>query len=110
MRQKFKMIRDERKKILKIREYAVVEKNLQNVATIHLREENFSLLYEEIYESAIIEGAISSEGNLIRKLRTENFFPAARYAVSIAKAVVDLYESKDARQSELFFDDKTRPV
>jgi hypothetical protein len=110
MRQKFQMIRDERKNILKIREYAVVNKNLQNVATTHLREENFSLLYEEIYESALIKDTISRDGNLIRELRTMNFFPVARYAVSIAKAVVDLYESKDARQSELFFDDKTRPV
>jgi len=110
MRQKFQMIRDGKKNILKIREYAVIEKNLHNVATANLREENFFLMCEEIYDSGIIEDAISSSGNLIPKLRTENFFPVARYAVSIAKAVVDLYESKDARQSELFFDDKTRPV
>jgi len=110
MRQKFQMIRDERKNILKIREYAVIEKNLQNVATIHLREENFSLLYEEIYESAIIKDTISRDGNLIRELRTMNFFPIARYAGKIAAAVVDLYGSKDERQAELFFDDKTRAV
>lgn len=110
MRQKFQMIRDERKKILTIREYAVIQKNLQNVATIHLREENFSLLCEEIYESALIEKAIASEGNLVRKLRTENFFPIDRYAVRIAKAVTDLYKSRNSRESELFFDDKARPI
>lgn len=110
MRQKFQMIRDERKNILKIREYAVIEKNLQNVATIHLREENFFLLCEEIYESTVIEDTISREGNLISKLRTENFFPIAHYAVKIAKAVTDLYESKDANQAVLFFDDKAAPI
>ena len=110
MRQKFQVIRDDRKKVLRIREYAVVDKNLRNVATAHLREENFSLLYEEIYESAMIQRMISGTGNLARDLRTENFFPIARYALKIAEAVSDLYASKKTRQRDLFFDDKTGAV
>lgn len=108
MRQKFQVIRDDRKSVLRIREYAVVDKNLHNVATALLREENFSLLYEEIYESSFIRKKISNTGNLARDLRTENFFPISRYAVKIAEAVMDLYGQKGApRQTVLFFDDKT---
>jgi len=105
MRQKYQMIRDDAEKILKIREYAIIDKNLKNVATANLREMDFFLLYEEIYDSSIIESAIANNGNLIQALRTVNFFPAANYAAELADAVVDLYDSDKEGQSELFFDD-----
>ncbi|MEZ4578457.1 MAG: hypothetical protein R2875_10710 [Desulfobacterales bacterium] len=41
--------------MLKIREYAVVDKNLKNVATAHLRADDFSLIYEETYANDAIE-------------------------------------------------------
>jgi len=105
MRQKYLMIRDDNENILKIREYAVIDKNLKNVATSNLREDNFFLLYEEIYDSSIIENVIASKEKLIQVLRTINFFPSVSYAVKIAEAVMNLYDSNDGCQAELFFDD-----
>ncbi len=108
MRQKYQMIRDDAENILKIREYAVIDKNLRNVATHNLREENFSLLYEETYDSSTIEHVIASEENLVQALRTVNFFPAGGYAEELAEAVIGLYDSENKSQTELFFDDKNR--
>ncbi len=110
MRQKYQMIRDDAENILKIREYAVIDKNLKNVATSNLREIDFFLLYEEIYDSSIIESAIAGAGNLIQALRTVNFFPVGSYAAELAQAVMGLYESEDGSQAELFFDDATPTV
>ena len=110
MRQKYQMIRDDAENILKIREYAIIDKNLKNVATSNLRETDFFLLYEEIYDSSFIESAIAGEKNLIQALRTDNFFPAANYAAELADAVMSLYNSEDGIQSELFFDDATPTV
>lgn len=105
MRQKYQMIRDDVGKILKIREYAIIDKNLKNVSTSNLREMDFFLLYEETYDSSMIESAIAGEGDLIQTLRTVNFFPAANYAAELADAVEGLYGSKKQGQTELFFDD-----
>lgn len=105
MRQKYQMIRNDSENTLKIREYAIVDKNLKNVATSNLREMDFFLIYEEIYDSAIIKSAIDGEESLIQALRTVNFFPAANYAAELADAVTGLYGSKNKRQAELFFDD-----
>jgi len=105
MRQKYQVIRDDVGKILTIREYAIVDKNLRNVATSNLREMDFFLLYEETYASSIIENAISGDVDLVRTLRTVNFFPTAEYAVELAEAVAGLYKAKGEGQSELFFDD-----
>jgi hypothetical protein len=110
MRQKYQMIRDDAGNMLKIREYAVIDKNLKNVTTFNLRETDFFLLYEEIYDSSIIKSTIAGAENLIQTLRTANFFPAANYAADLAEAVTGLYESKDERQAELFFDDKIPTV
>jgi hypothetical protein len=108
MRQKYQMIRDNAGKILRIREYAIIDKNLKNVSTSNLREMDFFLLYEETYDSSMIESAIAGESDLIKTLRTVNFFPSANYAAELADAVIRLYdspESADECQSELFFDD-----
>lgn len=105
MRQKYLMIRDDSKNTLKIREYAVIDKNLKNVATSNLREENFFLMYEEIYDSSVIENAIAGDENLIQALRTVNFFPTGNYAAELAEAVQGLYNAEKDCQAELFFDD-----
>ncbi|MBC2716335.1 MAG: hypothetical protein HF978_13585 [Desulfobacteraceae bacterium] len=110
MRQKYQMIRDDAENILKIREYAIIDKNLKNVATSNLRETDFFLLYEEIYDSSFIESAIAGEENLIQALRTVNFFPVGDYAAELAEAVMDLYDSEEQCQTELFFDDATPTV
>ncbi len=107
MRQKYQMIRDDVGKILKIREYAIIDKNLKNVSTSNLREMDFFLLYEETYDRSMIESAIAGDGDgdLVEALRTVNFFPAANYAAELADAVEGLYGAKKQGQIELFFDD-----
>lgn len=110
MRQKYQMIRDDVGKILKIREYAIIDKNLKNVLTSNLREMDFFLLYEETYDSSMIESAIAGDGDLIQTLRTVNFFPAANYAAELADAVEGLYGSGKQGQTELFFDDSAPAV
>jgi len=105
MRQKYQMIKDDVGKILKIREYAVIDKNLKNVATSNLREMDFFLLHEEIYDSSMIESAIANQADLVQALRTVNFFPAGNYAAELADAVVVLYDSDKDCRSEIFFDD-----
>ncbi len=105
MRQKYQMIRDDVGKILKIREYAIIDKNLKNVSTSNLREMDFFLLYEETYDRSMIENAIAGDGDLVGALRTVNFFPAANYAAELAEAVALLYDSDKESQSEVFFDD-----
>ena len=105
MRQKYQMIRDDVENILKIREYAIIDKDLKNVATANLREMDFFLLYEETYDRSFIKSAIAGEKNLIQALRTVNFFPVANYAAELAEAVMGLYDSGKECQTELFFDD-----
>ncbi|MEZ4551732.1 MAG: hypothetical protein R2874_15000 [Desulfobacterales bacterium] len=105
MRQKYLIIRDSNQKVLKIREYAVVDKNLKNVATAHLRADDFSLIYEETYANDAIESAIAADEDLILTLRTENFFPAFHYAAELAEAVTALYDAQIEDRKELFFDD-----
>lgn len=105
MRQKYLMIRDDDENILKIREYAVIDKNLKNVSTANLRDVDFSLLYEETYDGDIIENAIAGTDDLIGTLRTANFFPALNYAAELAEAVMALYDAEGEDQKEIFFDD-----
>jgi len=105
MRQKYLMIRDNKKKVLKIREYAVVDKNLKNVATANLRASDFCLIYEETYANDAIESAIAADEDLILTLRTVNFFPAFHYAAELALAVTALYDAREDGRKELFFDD-----
>ena len=106
MRQKYIISRDDSQEKLKISEYAVVEKDLKKVASEQLRQDNFSFLCQETYESKLIRGAIS-KGNaaLVATLRTNNIFPISPYASKIAETVRDLYDLSEDGSVELFFDD-----
>lgn len=110
MRQKFLLIRDDIENVLIIREYAIIDKNLKNVATPNLRKDDFFLLYEEVYDSSMIESVIARDENLIQALRTVNFFPVGNHAVELADAVMELYDSEDECELELYFDDMTPTV
>jgi hypothetical protein len=106
MRQKYVISRDDDKKKLKIREYAILDKNLKKVASAVLQEESFSFLCEETYDSELIVSSITSGINaLISALRTHNIFPIAPYAAKIAESVMGLYNSSEDGSVELFFDD-----
>jgi hypothetical protein len=107
MRQKYLVIQDGKKKLLKIREYAVIDKDLKKVAATMLCDDDFSLLCEETYEEKLINASISDGlPSLIMTLRTHNFFPIEPYAAKIAESVMALYDKKNKETSvELFFDD-----
>jgi hypothetical protein len=106
MRQKYVISRDDTKNKLKIREYAVIDKNLKKVASSILQKANFSFLCEETYESEIIVSSISKGMNtLVAILRTHNIFPIEPYVTKIAESVMALYNSSEDGSVELFFDD-----
>lgn len=106
MRQKYVISRDDTKNKLKIREYAILDKNLNQVASSMLQKENFSFLCEETYENEIIVSSISKGMNaLVAILRTDNIFPIDLYATKIAGSVMALYNSSGNGSVELFFDD-----
>ncbi|NNG00411.1 MAG: hypothetical protein HKM93_13575 [Desulfobacteraceae bacterium] len=106
MRQKYVISRDAAKKKLKIREYAIVDKNLKKVASSMLKTGSFTFLCEETYESDLIMSSISKGlSDLVSSLRTQNIFPIKPYATKIAESVMALYDSSDEDTVELFFDD-----
>jgi hypothetical protein len=106
MRQKYVISRNGAKNNLKIREYAIIDKNLNKVASSMLQKGSFSFLCEETYESEIIESSISKGMNaLISILRTDNIFPIEPYSTKIAESVMALYDSSEDGSMELFFDD-----
>ena len=106
MRQKYVISRNDTKRILKIKEYAVIDKSLKNVASGILKKESFSFLSEETYESEIVINSISIGFDaLVGVLRTHNIFPIKPYITKIAESVVTLYDSSGDGSVELFFDD-----
>ena len=106
MRQKYVISRNGAQNELKIREYAIIDKNLNKVASSMLQEKNFSFLCEETYESEIIINSISKGMNaLVAVLRTDNMFPIEPYAARIAESIMTLYDSSGDGSVELFFND-----
>jgi len=106
MRQKYVISRDCIKNILKIREYAIIDKDLKKVESSMLQKESFSFLCEETYESENIVSSISKGRNaLVAILRSHNIFPIEPYASKIAESVMALYNSSEVGSVELFFDD-----
>jgi hypothetical protein len=106
MRQKYVISRNGAKNELKIREYAIIDKDLNKVASSMLQKRNFSFLCEETYESKTIKSSISKGRNaLVAILRTDNLFPVEPYAARIAESVMTLYDSSEDGSVELFFDD-----
>ena len=106
MRQKYVISRNGDKDKLKIMEYAIIDKNLNKVASSMLRKGSFSFLCEETYESEIIVSFISKGMNaLVGILRTHNIFPIKANAIKIAESVMALYNSSEDGSVELFFDD-----
>jgi hypothetical protein len=106
MRQKYVISRDVAENKLKIREYAIIDKNQKKLMPAMAQTEDFSFLCEEAYESEIIMSSISKGTNaLVAILRTHNIFPIEPYATEIAESVMALYNSSEDDSVELFFDD-----
>ena len=95
MKQKYSILKDDKKNKLIIREYAELDKEI------------LSLLCEEIYDNESIETAIAKgKETLISTLRTKALFPISIYAEKIAEAVINMYEHDNDQSVELFFNDR----
>ena len=95
MKQKYSILKDDKKNKLIIREYAELDKEI------------LSLLCEEIYDNESIETAIAKgKETLISTLRTKALFPISIYAEKIAEAVINMYEHENDQSAELFFNDR----
>ena len=106
MRQKYLIFQEGKNDNLKIRETAVIDKDLHRVATPMLREDHYTVLCEETYDRTDITDAIDrGTSALVNTIRTANLFPVAPYCVKIAEAVTALYASETDRSVELMFDD-----
>ena len=106
MLQKYVISRDGAKNKLKIKEYAIIDKNLKQAASSILKKGSFTFLCEETYESETIVRSISKGMNaLVAKLWTHNIFPIRANATKIAESVMALYNSAEDGSVELFFDD-----
>ncbi|MGD9332918.1 MAG: hypothetical protein PVJ53_16510 [Desulfobacterales bacterium] len=106
MRQKYIISQEGTQHDFKIREYAIIDKNLKNVASSMLRQEDFEFLCEETYSHARIERSISQgKEAVVDTLRTPNMFPIRPYVVKMAESVMVLFDSADDGSVELFFDD-----
>jgi hypothetical protein len=106
MRQKYVISQNDDKNKLEIKEYAIIDKDLNKVASSMLQKGDFSLLCEETYETEIIVSSISKGMNaLVSILRTQNMFPIEPYITEIAGSVMALYNSSEYGSVELFFDD-----
>jgi hypothetical protein len=106
MWQKYVIIRDRPSDKLQIREFAVLEPMPKYTEIQDTREEDYSLLCEEIYDAQKIKSAIA-EGRkpLIAALRTASLYPIGSHAEMIADSVMEIYKSEDAVSAELLFDD-----
>ncbi|OQY60507.1 MAG: hypothetical protein B6245_00975 [Desulfobacteraceae bacterium 4572_88] len=102
MRQKYRILRNDEKNELIIREYAELDK------------ETLSFLCEERFKREDVEAAIVKGGGaLISALRTQNMYPPSLYAKKIAEMVMEIYsadgpekrEGGDKHMTEVFFDD-----
>lgn len=95
MKQKFSLVRDDKKNILIIKEYAELDKEI------------LSLLCEESYSDVTIKSALAlGDQNLIAAIRTHNLYPPGVYAQKIVAAIKDLYSENSDPSAELFFDDR----
>jgi len=106
MRQKYMISRDDATNQLKIREYAVTERDPKKVLVSMLEKSKFSFLCEETYAGeAIMKSIANGMQSLIACLRTRNLFPIEPYITPIAEAVVSLYNAPEGGAIELRFDD-----
>ncbi len=95
MKQKYSITRDDEKKVLTIREYAELDKEMM------------SLLCEETYsQQDLMEAANNGVDAVLAAIRTNNMYPPAIYAEPIAKAVIEMFSDKEKLSAELLFDDK----
>ncbi len=106
MRQKYTICREQNKKKLSIKEYAILEKAPRKPVSPMASEVPFSYLGEEIYESSTIVNSMGKGVDaLAEALRTKSMFPIWPNAIKIAESVMNLYDLDGGGTVDLFFDD-----
>ena len=106
MHHKYVISQDRSKNILKIREFAIIDKIPKNVLTMVVQKENYSLIGQETYNSETVANSISKgKRALVATLRTHNLYPIEPYAYKIAESIITLYNSAKDHSIELLFDD-----
>jgi hypothetical protein len=94
MKQKYEFIKDTDKKILILREYAELDKDI------------LSPLCEEQYDIKTVEAAMKEgKETLMAALRTKNMYPPGLYAEKIADVVTEFLGAADQDTVDLLFDD-----
>jgi len=96
MKQKYSIFKDNKVGTVTIKEFAELDKGM------------FSLIFEETYDSKILQTAIKEGKNaLISAIRTPNLYPIAEYAEKIAVTIIDQFNNKAPAEEtvELIFND-----
>ena len=107
MKQKYRIWKNKKEKVLHIQEYAVLTADSKKQKFPRLQDEDFSLLCEQTYQTDQVEKAIAlGKDELILLLRNQHFFPIGKYMELIADLVTRMYASKGEQHQELIFDDK----
>ena len=92
---------------LSIKEFAVIERKLRKHDYSDPAKENFSLMYEVVYDGDNIrEAIVRGQDALISALRSDDFFPIFSCVELIAERVIELFNGNSDSFSELFFDDR----
>ena len=106
MHQKYMISMDPDNNMLKISEYAIVEKLPKNSISLSQTKVKYTLLCEETYYlNDIIQLISKGRSSLISAIRTKNLFPIEPYAKRIAETVKILYQSSSQNAAELLFND-----
>lgn len=92
--------------MLKISEYAIIDKIPKKTVSLPHTKAKYALLCEETYNlNDIIQLISKGKSSLISAIRTKNLFPIEPYAKKIAEAVKKLSQSSSKNAAELFFND-----
>lgn len=106
MHQKFMISMDLDSNMLKIYEYAIIDKIPKNSISMDQTKTKYALLCEETYNlNDIIKLISKGRSSLVSAIRTKNLFPIEPYAQRIAETVKKLYQSSGKNAAELLFND-----
>jgi hypothetical protein len=96
MKQKYSIVKNDKKNELIIREFVKLDKL-----------DTYTLTFEETYGNEAIESAVSrGKTALIPILRTPGFYPPGMFLEIICESIIKLYNSGGNKTIELFINDK----
>ena len=94
MNQKYIIQKDDEKNVLRIKEFAELDKEIM------------SLVYEQAYEwETIAEAAAAGVNAVIHVIRSQNIYPPQLYAVKMAESIREIHDQGSLEPVELVFND-----